>query len=70
MEPKRSRVSKYKVYTRLASSKTAKGKYSSYITRKIPYAKMLNKIRIVKLSREPLSIIYRGKEKNILLARI
>ena len=31
---------------------------------------MLNKIKIVKLFKEPLFIIYRGKKKNILLARI
>ena len=27
-------------------------------------------IKMVKLSKEPLSIIYRGKEKNLLLAKI
>ena len=31
---------------------------------------MLNRIKIVKLSKELLSIAYRGKEKNILLAKI
>ena len=31
---------------------------------------MLIKIKIVKLFREPLSVAYREKEKNILLARI
>ena len=31
---------------------------------------MLNKIKIVKLFRKPLSVAYRGKEKNILLAKI
>ena len=45
-------------------------KYNSYVTRKIPYRKMFNGIRIVELSKQPLSIAYRGKEKNILLARI
>ena len=30
---------------------------------------MFNKIKIVKLSREPLSMVYKGK-KNILLAKI
>ena len=30
---------------------------------------MLNGIRIVELFKQPLSIAYRGKEKNILLAR-
>ena len=31
---------------------------------------MLIKQKIVKLSKEPLSIAYRGKEKKILLAKI
>ena len=31
---------------------------------------MLNGIKIVKLSKQPLSIAYRGKEKKVLLARI
>ena len=44
-------------------------RYNSYTTRKIPYRRILNKIRIVKLSKQPLSIIYRGKEMNALLAR-
>ena len=30
---------------------------------------MLNRIRIVKLSKQPLSMVYRGKEMNALLAR-
>ena len=34
------------------------------------YKKILNRIKIVKLSKEPLSIVYRGKEKKILLAKI
>ena len=45
-------------------------KHNSYTTRKIPYRKMLNRIKIIKLSKQPLSIVYRGKEKNILLAKI
>ena len=44
-------------------------KYNSYITKKIPYRKILNRIRIVELSKQPLSIAYRGKEKNALLAK-
>ena len=44
--------------------------YNSYITKKIPYRKMLNRIKIVKLSKQPLFMAYRRKEKNILLARI
>ena len=39
-------------------------KYNSYITRKIPYKKMLNGIKIVKLSKQPLSIVYRGKKQS------
>ena len=45
-------------------------RYNSYITRKIPYRKMLNKIRIIELSKQLLSMVYRGKEKNALLAKI
>ena len=44
-------------------------RYNSYVTRKIPYRRMLNRIKIIKLSKQPLSIVYRGKEKNALLAR-
>ena len=33
-------------------------RYDSYITKKIPYIKMPIKIKIVKLSKQPLSIIY------------
>jgi hypothetical protein len=39
-------------------------KYNSYITKKIPYTRMLIKIRIVELSKQPLLIVYRGKEIN------
>ena len=45
-------------------------KYNSYTTKKIPYKRIFNKVRIVELSKQPLSIAYRGKEKNALLARI
>ena len=44
-------------------------KYNSYVTKKIPYRKILNGIRMVKLSKQPLSMAHRGKEKNVLLAR-
>ena len=54
----------------MAFSGIARSKYNSNIIRKVPYTKMLNRIRIVELSKELLSIVYRGKEKNILLARI
>ena len=39
-------------------------RYNSYITRKIFYIKMPIKIKIVELSKQPLSIVYRGKEMN------
>ena len=39
-------------------------RYNSYITRKIPYMRILIKIKIVKLFKQPLSIVYGGKEKN------
>ena len=39
-------------------------RYNSYTTRKISYTKILIKIKIVELSKQPLSIVYRGKEKN------
>ena len=34
------------------------------------YIKMLNKIKVIKWFKKPLFIVYRGKEKNILLAKI
>ena len=39
-------------------------RYNSYIIRKIFYTKMLIRIKIVKLSKQPLSIACGGKEKN------
>ena len=39
-------------------------RYNSYATRKIPYIKMLIRIRIVELSKQPLSMVCRGKEIN------
>ena len=39
-------------------------RYNSYATRKIPYTRMLIRIRIVELFKQPLSIAYRGKKKN------
>ena len=44
-------------------------KYNNYVTRKIPYKRMLNGTKIVELFKQPLSIVYRGKETNALLAR-
>ena len=39
-------------------------KYNNYITKKIPYTKMLIRIRIVELSKQLLFIACGGKEKN------
>ena len=39
-------------------------RYNSYAIRKIPYTKVLIKIKIVELSKQPLSIVYGGKEIN------
>ena len=39
-------------------------RYNSYATRKIFYIRMSIKIKIVKLSKQPLSIACGGKEKN------
>ena len=39
-------------------------RYNSYATRKIPYIKMLIGIKIVKLFKQLLSIVYRGKERT------
>ena len=39
-------------------------RYNSYVTKKIPYIRMLIRIKIVELFKQPLSIAYRGKEKN------
>ena len=39
-------------------------RYNSYATKKIPYMRMLIGIKIVKLFKQPLSIVYKGKEMN------
>ena len=39
-------------------------RHNSYITRKIPYIKILIGTKITELSKQPLSIVCRGKEKN------
>ena len=39
-------------------------RYNSYITRKILYIKISIRIRIVELFKQPLSIVYGGKEIN------
>ena len=43
-------------------------RHNSYATKKIPYTKILIKIRMVELSKQPLSMAYGGKEKNQILA--
>ena len=48
----------------MASSKAAKGRYSSYITKKIPYIKIFNRIKIIKLFKKLLSVAY-GRRKKI-----
>ena len=53
----------------MAFSKAIKDRYSSYTTKKFFYIKILIKIKIIKLFKKLLSIIYRGKEKNILLTK-
>ena len=39
-------------------------RYNSYATRKFFYIRMPIKIKIVKLFKQPLFIVYRGKEIN------
>jgi hypothetical protein len=39
-------------------------RYDSYAARKIPYIRILIRIKIVKLSKQLLSMACRGKEKN------
>ena len=39
-------------------------RHNSYVTRKTPYIKILIKIKIVELSKQPLSMICGGKEIN------
>ena len=39
-------------------------RYNSYTAKEIPYTKILIKIKIVKLSKQLLSIVYRKKEIN------
>ena len=39
-------------------------RHNSYAIRKIPYTKILIRIKIVELSKQPLSIVYGGKEIN------
>ena len=39
-------------------------RYNNYITRKIPYTRIPIGIRVVELSKQPLSMACGGKEKN------
>ena len=39
-------------------------RYNSYIIKKISYTKISIRIKMVELSKQPLSIAYGGKEKN------
>ena len=39
-------------------------RHNSYTIKKIPYIRILIEIRIVELSKQPLSIACGGKEKN------
>ena len=39
-------------------------RYNSYITKNISYIKISIRIKMVELSKQPLSMAYRGKEKN------
>ena len=39
-------------------------RHNSYTTKKIPYTRMLIRTKIIKLSKQPLSIACGGKEKN------
>ena len=70
LELKQLKVLQCQIHIQIACNWRMVYKYNSYATRKIPYRKMLNGIRIVKLSKQPLSIVYRGKEKKVLLVKI
>ena len=39
-------------------------RHNSYATKKIPYTRIFIGIKIIKLSKQPLSMVYGGKEKN------
>ena len=39
-------------------------RYNNYVIRKIPYIKILIRIKIVELFKQPLFMACRGKEKN------
>ena len=48
----------------MTSNRETRTKIYNNITRKIPYTRMLNGIRIVGLSKKPLFMACRGKEMN------
>ena len=48
----------------MAPSKSTELREPNTLTRKIPYGRMPRQIAIVELSREYLSIVYRGEEIN------
>ena len=48
----------------MAPSRSTKLRGPNTLTRKIPYGRMPRRIIVVELSREYLSIVYRGKEVN------
>ena len=48
----------------MACNRKIAHRYNSYITKKILYTKILIRIKIVELSKQPLSIAYGGKEIN------
>ena len=52
------------IYIQMACNQKMAHRYNSYVTRKIPYIKMLIRIKIIELPKQLLSIAYRGKEKN------
>ena len=39
-------------------------RYNNYVTKKIPYIRVLIKIKIVELSKQLLFIVYGGKKKT------
>jgi len=48
----------------MAPSRSIELRGPNALTRKIPYGKMPRGVIVVELSKEYLSIVYRGKEKN------
>ena len=44
-------------------------RYNNYITKKIPYIRMLIKIKIVELFKQLLFIVYRGGKKKLSISQ-